>query len=114
MSEYVRGTFALHSIGPAITIFGSARFREDSPYYALAREIGNRLARQGYTVITGGGPGIMEAASRGAKEAGGRAVGCNIVLPHEQMPNPYLDSVSLRSTTSSCEKQCSSNTLVRS
>ncbi len=89
--ECVKGFRALHFIGPCVTVFGSARFREDNPYYALAREVGSRLARKGYAVMTGGGPGIMEAANRGAREAGGRSVGCNIELPHEQHPNPYLD-----------------------
>ena len=74
-----------------MTVFGSARFAEDHPYYALGREVGARLARAGFTVITGGGPGIMEAANRGAREAGGHSVGCNIELPQEQKPNPYLD-----------------------
>lgn len=91
--EYIRGFRALHSIGPAITVFGSARFKEDHRYYQLGREIGRVLAREGYTVMTGGGPGIMEAANRGAQEAGGPSVGCNITLPHEQKPNPYLDKV---------------------
>jgi hypothetical protein len=72
-------------------VFGSARFQEDHRYYALAREVGSRLARAGFTVATGGGAGIMEAANRGAKEAGGRSIGCNIQLPHEQSSNPYLD-----------------------
>jgi uncharacterized protein (TIGR00730 family) len=89
--EFVRGFRALHFVGPCVTVFGSARFREDHPYYGLAREMGQRLARAGFTVMTGGGPGIMEAANRGAREAGGRSIGCNIVLPHEQQPNPYLD-----------------------
>jgi len=74
-----------------VTVFGSARFTEDTPYYMLARKVGAALAKEGFTVMTGGGPGIMEAANRGAKEAGGRSVGCNIVLPFEQQPNPYLD-----------------------
>jgi hypothetical protein len=74
-----------------VTVFGSARTPEDSTDYALGREMGSRLAGLGFTVITGGGPGIMEAANRGAREAGGHSVGCNIVLPHEQQPNPYLD-----------------------
>ena len=91
--EFFRGMRALHHAGPGITVFGSARFKEGHPYYALGRQIGKALAREGYTVITGGGPGIMEAASRGAKEAGGRTVGCNIMVPHEQAPNPYLDKV---------------------
>jgi uncharacterized protein (TIGR00730 family) len=89
--EYLRGMFALHKVGPAVTVFGSARFREGHPYYQLARKVGATLARQGFTVITGGGPGVMEGANRGAKEAGGQSVGCNIRLPHEQEPNPFLD-----------------------
>ncbi len=89
--ENVRGFRALHFVGPCVTVFGSARFTEDQPYYRLAREVGTRLARAGFTVMTGGGPGVMEAANRGAREAGGRSVGCNIELSHEQKPNPYLD-----------------------
>jgi uncharacterized protein (TIGR00730 family) len=72
-------------------VFGSARFKADHPYYELGREVGARLARRGFAVMTGGGPGIMEAANRGAREAGGRSIGCNIELPREQQPNPYLD-----------------------
>jgi uncharacterized protein (TIGR00730 family) len=89
--EFIRGFRALHFLGPCVTVFGSARFREEHPYYQLAREMGSRLARAGFTVMTGGGPGIMEAANRGAKEAGGMSVGVNITLPHEQKPNDYLD-----------------------
>jgi uncharacterized protein (TIGR00730 family) len=89
--EFIRGFRTLHFVGPCVTVFGSARFNQDHPYCALAREVGQRLARAGFTVMTGGGPGIMEAANRGAKEAGGRSVGCNIRLPREQAPNPYLD-----------------------
>lgn len=89
--ELIHGFRALHFVGPCITVFGSARFRPDHPYYTLTREIGARIARAGFTVMTGGGPGLMEAANRGAKEAGGISVGCNIVLPKEQKPNPYLD-----------------------
>jgi len=89
--EFVRGFRALHFVGPCVTVFGSARFPETHRYYALAREVGARLARAGFTVMTGGGPGIMEAANRGAKEAGGASIGCNIELPKEQRPNPYLD-----------------------
>ena len=74
-----------------MTVFGSARFKADHPYYELAREVGARLARRGFTVMTGGGPGLMEAANRGAKEVGGRSIGCNIELPREQRPNEYLD-----------------------
>jgi len=72
-------------------VFGSARFKTDHPYYELGREVGARLARRGFTVMTGGGPGIMEAANRGAKDVGGRSIGCNIELPQEQQPNPYVD-----------------------
>ena len=90
-AELVEGFRRLHFVGPCVTVFGSARFKEDHPYYALARQVGARLARAGFTVMTGGGPGIMEAANRGAKEAGGYSVGCNITLPVEQKPNPYLD-----------------------
>ena len=89
--EFVMGFRALHFQPPAVTVFGSARFGEDHRYYELARELGGELARMGLTVMTGGGPGIMEAANRGAFEAGGRSVGCNIELAHEQEPNPYLN-----------------------
>ena len=89
--ELIHGFRALHFVGPCITVFGSARFRPDHPYYTLTREIGARIARAGFTVMTGGGPGLMEAANRGAKEARGVSIGCNIVLPKEQKPNPYLD-----------------------
>jgi uncharacterized protein (TIGR00730 family) len=92
-AEFVRGFRALHFVGPCATVFGSARFAEGSPWYELGREVGGALARSGFTVVTGGGPGIMEAANRGAREAGGRTVGCNIELPQEQEPNPYLDRV---------------------
>ena len=89
--EIMRGFRKLHFVGPCVTVFGSARFTAEHPYYILARDVGQRLARAGFTVMTGGGPGIMEAANRGAKEAGGYSVGCNIELPKEQKPNPYLD-----------------------
>jgi uncharacterized protein (TIGR00730 family) len=89
--EFIRGFRTLHFVGPCVTVFGSARFREEHAYYALARRIGGGLARLGFTVMTGGGPGIMEAANRGARESGGRSVGCNIVLPQEQKLNSYLD-----------------------
>jgi uncharacterized protein (TIGR00730 family) len=91
VAEFIRGFRALHFVGPCVTVFGSARFKEDHPYYALARIVGQRLAKIGFTVMTGGGPGIMEAANRGAKEAGGFSVGCNIVLPEEQKINAFLD-----------------------
>lgn len=89
--EFIRGFRRLHRVGPCVTVFGSARFGDDHPHYAKAREIGAGLARAGFTVMTGGGPGIMEAANRGARDAGGRSVGCNIRLPEEQRPNPYVD-----------------------
>lgn len=87
----MRGFRTLHFVGPCIAVFGSARFKEGHEFYELAREMGSRLADMGFTTLTGGGPGIMEAANRGAKENGGQSVGCNIELPHEQQPNPYLD-----------------------
>ena len=89
--EFIQGFRQLHFVGPCVTVFGSARFTDGHPYYSLAREVGGRLAEAGFTVMTGGGPGIMEAASRGAKEAGGLTVGCNIELAPPQPPNPYLD-----------------------
>lgn len=90
--EFIKGFRALHFVGPCVTVFGSARFPETHPYYTLGREMGKRISRAGFTVMTGGGPGIMEAANRGARDAGGPSVGCNIKLPHEQHPNPYLDT----------------------
>lgn len=89
--EFVRGFEHLGGLGRCVTVFGSARFKEDHPYYELARALGRVLAKRGFSVMTGGGPGIMEAANRGAREAGGVSVGCNIELPMEQQPNPYLD-----------------------
>src|SRR5213079_3590678 len=91
MRDFLRGFRVLHFVGPCVTVFGSARVKIDSPYYELARKMGAAIARLGFTVMTGGGPGIMEAANRGAKEAGGISVGCNIELPIEQGPNAYLD-----------------------
>ena len=91
MLDFIRGFRALHFAGPCVTIFGSARFKEDHPDYIKAREVGQEMAKLGFTVMTGGGPGIMEAANRGAKDVGGRSIGCNIVLPMEQSHNPYLD-----------------------
>jgi uncharacterized protein (TIGR00730 family) len=90
-AEFIRGFRALHFVGPCVTVFGSARFKEDHPYYVMAREVGRALAELGFTVVTGGGPGIMEAANRGARDAHGRSIGCNIQLPSEQKPNAYLD-----------------------
>jgi uncharacterized protein (TIGR00730 family) len=89
--EIVRGFRRLHFVGPCVTVFGSARFPESHIFYKQAREVGSELANAGFTVMTGGGPGIMEAANRGAKDVNGRSVGCNISLPKEQEPNPYLD-----------------------
>jgi len=95
--EFIKGLRALHFVGPCVTIFGSARFRDGHPYYEKTEELSARIAKLGFTIMTGGGPGIMEAANKGAKEVGGRSVGCNIVLPMEQKPNPYLDKwVSIR------------------
>ena len=91
LKEFIYGFRKLHFIGPCVTIFGSARFKEDHPYYELARQMGKEVVQLGFTVITGGGPGIMEAANRGAQEGGGRSIGCNIILPNEQQPNKYLD-----------------------
>lgn len=88
--QFLKGFRALHFAGPCITVFGSARFKEDHIYYQKAREFGQRIAATGFTTITGGGPGIMEAANRGAFESGGISVGCNIKLPFEQHYNPYL------------------------
>lgn len=90
--EMIGGFRSLHFVGPCVTVFGSARLEEDSPHYELGRQAGAALANAGFTVMTGGGPGIMEAASRGAKEAGGNTVGCGIRLPMEQESNPFLDT----------------------
>jgi uncharacterized protein (TIGR00730 family) len=91
LGEYVHGFDALAEVGAAVTVFGSARTAESDPMYGSARDLGGRLARAGFAVVTGGGPGIMEAANRGAREAGGLSVGCNIELPREQGTNPYVD-----------------------
>ena len=90
MEEFERGFERLHDLGPAVTVFGSARFGEGTPEYELGVETGRELAKAGFAVMTGGGPGLMEAANRGASEAGGVSIGCNIVLPHEQAANPYV------------------------
>ena len=89
--EFIKGFRTLHFVGPCVTVFGSARFKEGHPDYEMARALSGKIAQLGFTIMTGGGPGIMEAANRGAREAGGRSVGCNIELPHEQSPNPYMD-----------------------
>lgn len=91
-SEFIRGFRRLHFVGPCVTVFGSARFEGGSRYYERAREVGAELAKAGFTVMTGGGSGIMEAANRGAREAGGRSVGANIEVLHEQKPNRFLDN----------------------
>lgn len=89
--EFIQGFRKLHFVGPCVTFFGSARFKQDHLYYEAARRLARRIGRVGFTIMTGGGPGIMEAANRGAREVGARSVGCNIRLPHEQKPNAYLD-----------------------
>ena len=89
--DFIKGFRALHFVGPCVTIFGSARFDENHPFYKKTQVLAGEIAKLGFTIMTGGGPGIMEAANRGAKDVGGRSVGCNIVLPTEQRPNPYLD-----------------------
>ncbi|MFM7517852.1 MAG: LOG family protein, partial [Pirellula sp.] len=95
--EFIKGFRTLHFVGPCITIFGSARLGEKTPEYRQTVEIAGRISQLGFTIMTGGGPGIMEAANRGAREVGGRSVGVNIELPFEQKPNPYLDrSVDIR------------------
>src|SRR5215470_15636506 len=91
MRDFIRGFRVLHFVGPCVTVFGSARIKSDSPYYELARKMGAAITRLGFTVMTGGGGGIMEAANRGAKDACGRSVGCNIQLEFEQQPNAFLD-----------------------
>jgi hypothetical protein len=97
MGEFAKGFEEMADVGKAVTIFGSARFKPDNPYYQKTEELSRELAENGYTVITGGGPGIMEAGNKGAFEYGGRSVGLNISLPHEQNPNPYqTDMVSFR------------------
>ncbi|NLG08973.1 MAG: TIGR00730 family Rossman fold protein [Deinococcales bacterium] len=97
LGEFVQGFEELADVGKAVTVFGSARLKEDTEVYRKARELAADLARQGYTILTGGGPGIMEAANRGAIDVEGRSVGLNIDLPHEQAPNPYLtDSVDFK------------------
>lgn len=89
--DFWNGFNKLRGIGPCVTVFGSARFKEGDRYYDLAREIGKKLGEEGYAVMTGGGPGVMEAANRGAFEAGAKSIGCNIVLPQEQHLNPYTN-----------------------
>ncbi len=90
--QFIKGFRTMHFVGPCITVFGSARFEETNPYYIAARTFGKKIAEMGFTTLTGGGPGIMEAANRGAFENGGNSVGCNIRLPFEQHPNPYVQT----------------------
>ena len=90
-AEFIAGFRRLHFLGPAVTVFGSARTVDGDPNYTLARSMGAALSGLGFAVITGGGPGAMEAANRGAKDVGGVSVGCTIQLPHEQVSNPYVD-----------------------
>jgi uncharacterized protein (TIGR00730 family) len=90
-AEFAHGFDALSALGPAVTVFGSARTPPEHPHYALVRDVARALGAAGYAIITGGGPGLMEAANRGARDAGARSVGCNIELPAEQAPNRYLD-----------------------
>src|SRR5882762_9861997 len=90
--EFIKGFRTLHFVGPCVTVFGSARFKEDHSYYQSAREMGRQIAILGLTTMTGGGPGTMEAANRGAFEQGGASIGCNIKLPFEQKPNPYVQT----------------------
>ena len=95
--EFIKGFRKLHFVGPCVTVFGSARFGENHEYYQKARILSAEIAKLGFTIMTGGGPGIMEAANRGARDVKGRSVGCNIVLPFEQNENPYMDkSVNIR------------------
>jgi uncharacterized protein (TIGR00730 family) len=91
MSDLWQGVSVFGHVKNCVTVYGSARFKEDNPYYVLARTMGKALAESGFTVMTGGGPGVMEAANRGAKEGGGLSLGCNIKLPFEQKLNPYVD-----------------------
>lgn len=90
--QFIKGLRKLHFIGPCVTVFGSARFQEDHHYYQLTRNVASEISKLGFAIMTGGGPGIMEAANRGAKDAGGLSIGCNIVLPKEQNHNAYLDN----------------------
>jgi uncharacterized protein (TIGR00730 family) len=91
LRDFLTGFTRLHLTGPCVTVFGSARMQESHPYYTVARDLGRRLSAAGFTVMTGGGPGLMEAANRGAKESGGHSVACNIKLPVEQAPNRFID-----------------------
>ncbi len=88
--QFIKGFRKLHFVGPCVTVFGSARYQPGHEYYKMAEAVGAAIVKTGFTVMTGGGPGIMEAANKGAYEAGGTSVGCNIRLPKEQIPNPYM------------------------
>lgn len=90
-AEFIKGFRKLHFVGPCITVFGSARTKPESIYYQAAVQFGEEISKKGFAVMTGGGPGIMEAANKGAQNVGGKSIGCNIELPKEQFPNPYLD-----------------------
>jgi uncharacterized protein (TIGR00730 family) len=105
LGEFVHAFDALAEVGAGVTVFGSARTPPSDPMYQAARDLGARLARAGFAVLTGGGPGIMEAANRGAREAGGLSIGCNIELPHEQAVNPYVD-LSINFRHFFCRKTC--------
>jgi len=89
--DFLKGFHRLRNVGPCVTVFGSARFKEGDKYYDLSRAVGRKLAENGYAVMTGGGPGVMEAANRGAHDVGGSSIGCNIILPHEQHLNPFTN-----------------------
>lgn len=89
--QFIQGFRKLHFVGPCVTFFGSARFQENHAHYITTRRLAREVSKMGFTIMTGGGPGVMEAANRGAKDAGGPSIGCNIVLPHEQSANPYVD-----------------------
>jgi uncharacterized protein (TIGR00730 family) len=92
MAEFVKGYEKLAKIGPSVCVFGSARTKPKNKFYKMAEDVGKKLTQHGYGVITGGGPGIMEAANKGAFEAGGRSIGCNIKLEFEQSPNPFIEA----------------------
>lgn len=92
-AEFIRGFRQLHFVGPCVTVFGSARYPPENQWYQLARATGAELGKRGFTIMTGGGPGIMQAANQGARDVGAPSIGCNIILPQEQEPNPYCDRV---------------------
>ena len=102
MAEFVQGMTFLSRLEQTVTFFGSARLKPEHPYYELARQIGQRVAKHGYTVVTGGGPGVMEAGNRGAADAGGKSIGLNIVLPHEQALNHFVTPEYFREQITAC------------